>query len=600
MKQMSFQNKLIASIVVISVFSIGALAAVSYSVAKEKLLVQQRHNLRNSVHKTLDEMSFWMEDRMRDVILFSENGVFQAAVMENRMDEAEARLKRLYELSKFYENIFITDTDATVLMDSLSGQSAGMELKDIPGFRENLEAARRGETASGYVQLSPVTGRPVVVMTAPIVFEGRYIGIIGTALDLITFANDYIRNIHIGESGYLFMADADGRIILHPDTDRILKQNLSDLGLDNTITARDELAFFSGGEKRIGHVMTYEPKGWKIIASAPESDFLEPITSMRNWMILLGISAILLLCIAAWLTTRKVFFVIKGSIEELEGMSLQIAAAADQVSISSGQLAEGSSQQAASLQQTSSTLEEMASMTQANANNARQTKAIVNESKADMDAANQAMGDLTTSMNDITDASRETQKIVKTIDDISFQTNLLALNAAVEAARAGNAGAGFAVVANEVRNLALRSTESARNTAGLIQGTVEKIENGARIVGKTDEIFTKAAQGTARIESLVEEISAASTEQASGISQVNRAVSEMDHVTHQNAASAEESASAAQELEARAQEMKGVVDRLMTLLGDRKRKELGHKFGHMPDLPASDVPITSICKKGLS
>ena len=237
----------------------------------------------------------------------------------------------------------------------------------------------------------------------------------------------------------------------------------------------------------------------------------------------------------------------------------QVGSASGQVASSSQQLAEGSSEQASSLEETSSSLEEMASMTRQNADNAGQANTLMKDANQVIGKANESMGDLTTSMNDISKASEETSKIIKTIDEIAFQTNLLALNAAVEAARAGEAGAGFAVVAEEVRNLAMRSAEAAKNTAVLIEGTVKKVGNGAEIVAKTNEAFTEVATSSSKVGELVGEIAAASNEQREGIDQVNKAVAEMDKVTQQNAANAEESASASEELTAQAQELNSMI-----------------------------------------
>jgi methyl-accepting chemotaxis protein len=169
------------------------------------------------------------------------------------------------------------------------------------------------------------------------------------------------------------------------------------------------------------------------------------------------------------------------------------------------------------------------------------------------------MMELTRSMDEIAKASEETSKIIKTIDEIAFQTNLLALNAAVEAARAGEAGAGFAVVANEVRNLAMRAADAARNTSALIEGTVKKVKEGSDLVGRTNGAFAEVSKSAARVADLVSEIAAASTEQAQGIDQINRAVTEMDKVTQQNAANAEESASASEEMNAQAAQMKQIA-----------------------------------------
>jgi methyl-accepting chemotaxis protein len=176
------------------------------------------------------------------------------------------------------------------------------------------------------------------------------------------------------------------------------------------------------------------------------------------------------------------------------------------------------------------------------------------------------MQELTGSMNAISTASEETRKIVKTIDEIAFQTNLLALNAAVEAARAGEAGAGFAVVADEVRSLAMRAAEAARNTADLIDDTVRKIQGGADLVGKTNDAFTEVDENASEAGHLVAEIASASKEQAEGVELINRAVTEMDKVVQQNAASAEENASASEEMNAQALQMRSYVAELVRLV----------------------------------
>jgi len=198
-------------------------------------------------------------------------------------------------------------------------------------------------------------------------------------------------------------------------------------------------------------------------------------------------------------------------------------------------------------------------MVKQNADNANQANALMQEASQNVGTASDSMGNLTTSMGEISQASEETQKIIKTIDEIAFQTNLLALNAAVEAARAGEAGAGFAVVAEEVRNLAMRSAESAKNTAVLIEDTVKKVTAGSDLVNKTNEAFTLVAENTGKVGELVNEISSASNEQSQGIEEINKAVAEMDKVTQQNAANSEETAAASEEMSAQSEELSSML-----------------------------------------
>jgi uncharacterized protein YukE len=256
----------------------------------------------------------------------------------------------------------------------------------------------------------------------------------------------------------------------------------------------------------------------------------------------------------------------------------QVSSAASQVSSASQSLAEAASEQATSIEQTASSLEEMSSMTKQNAENADQVNNLMKETNEVVTQTSQSMTELTTSMQKISKASEETQKIIKTIDEIAFQTNLLALNAAVEAARAGEAGAGFAVVADEVRNLAMRAADAAKDTSHLVEGIMKKVDEGSKVVTRTNETFTQVSEAASRVKGLIEEIAAASREQALGIEQVNKAVAEMDKVVQQTAANAEESAAAAEEMNAQSSEMKSGIDQLLVLIrGTREEKEVASK-----------------------
>jgi methyl-accepting chemotaxis protein len=245
----------------------------------------------------------------------------------------------------------------------------------------------------------------------------------------------------------------------------------------------------------------------------------------------------------------------------------QVTTAATQVSSSSQSLAHGANEQAASLEETSASLEEMAGMTNRNAENAtkanelaRQARTAADTGAADMQAMSAAMTDIKTSSDDIA-------KIIKTIDEIAFQTNILALNAAVEAARAGEAGMGFAVVAEEVRALAQRSAQAARETADKIEGAITKTSQGVQISGKVAQSLTEIVDKVRQVDQLVAEVTSASREQSQGVQQITTAVAQMDKVVQGNAASAEESASAAEELGAQSVALQDAIGELLRLVG---------------------------------
>lgn len=189
---------------------------------------------------------------------------------------------------------------------------------------------------------------------------------------------------------------------------------------------------------------------------------------------------------------------------------------------------------AASLEESSSSLSELSSMTKQTAMTAKSAKSLMDDVTRMVAGAREGMKYLTGSMDDISQASQETSKIIKTIDEIAFQTNLLALNAAVEAARAGEAGAGFAVVADEVRNLALRAAEAARNTARMIEDTIGKVNTGHDLLAKNNTAFAEMTDNISRASSVFNEIVTSSDEQSNGIAQISEAVNHIENVILEN------------------------------------------------------------------
>ncbi|MBY0491702.1 MAG: MCP four helix bundle domain-containing protein [Gemmatimonadaceae bacterium] len=239
--------------------------------------------------------------------------------------------------------------------------------------------------------------------------------------------------------------------------------------------------------------------------------------------------------------------------------SEQVASAAGQISNGSQGLAQASSEEASTIEEVSSSLHEMTSMAQQSASNAKDARRMAEEARTATQRGVKSMQQLSSAVDRIRDSSERTAKIVKTIDEIAFQTNLLALNAAVEAARAGDAGKGFAVVAEEVRSLAMRAADASKQTAELIEESGKHAQDGVSYTGEVVQALDDIAKRSEQVSAVMGEISAASEQQQTGVTQVNTAIEQMNLVTQQVAANSEESASAAEELASQAAHMQAML-----------------------------------------
>jgi methyl-accepting chemotaxis protein len=251
------------------------------------------------------------------------------------------------------------------------------------------------------------------------------------------------------------------------------------------------------------------------------------------------------------------------TIAEAANASRQIADRADHLAASAKALAEGTATQASNIEEISSSMGEIEGVTRQNSENANQSSQITKETQEIVLQGNQQVKTMVSSMNRIADSGKNVKKIVTVIDEIAFQTNLLALNAAVEAARAGKYGKGFAVVAEEVRNLAGRSAEAAKNTTTLIDTTIQEIESGVRTVDVTAEMLGRITTSIEKVTALVAEIADNSSSQQTGIEEISKSLAQVNEVVQQNASISEKTAAASTEMKTQSQSLQNTMRRFV-------------------------------------
>ncbi len=572
--------------IVIATYQYNRSAAVESSSDMMELVAQ---NSAQSINSLLSNRSKVFADWVRD-------DVYGLAIEFNTLDEMRNQFAGMLEKEPDFSLLLLTDKDGTILSAAGGGEYAG-KAESLKGARANT-AAQSVSLESTRAEIVPNTILAGLgdksAYTLQFCFpaknsSGEVCGMFlaylnwGVVQRVIAASAEEITGRGL-DGTHAAIFDKSQYIAINHSVPDLIGQPLETSGeLKSWLTGSSELTINNDEYRQENHysifARIYDGRGTigengrvegdsKLVLAifVPESSVMALVRQVLYISFLFAAAGIIIALVIAFVLDRSIAKPSKRIIENLTYGSEQVTQASQQVAGSSQSLAEGASEQASSLEETSSSMEELASMTRQNADNAKQANTLAAQANQAANRGTDAMGNVSVAMDQIKKASTETSKIIKVIDEIAFQTNLLALNAAVEAARAGDAGKGFAVVAEEVRNLAQRSAEAAKNTGGLLEGSQKSAEDGVRATDQLVTILKEITQSVKKVSTLVEEVTAASAEQAQSIDQINTAISQMDQITQQNAANAEESSSASEELAAQAGQLKAIIVELTGLV----------------------------------
>lgn len=588
MRNLSLRQRLLIPTLAVIVLGLLASGLASYSIAKRSLIREVQSQMEQLARVTSVNMEDWLGDQVGTLQTWADEPLFSSAVASGdpaELERARARMHQMLSRFEHLERVNLVAADGRLVASSHGVENGSVSFAERDYFKQAIQ----GSAVVSEALISKVTNQPVVALATPIQRNGRVVGVLSSVVNLGIFAKVMIDPVKVLKTGYIYVYDHRGLFLTHPDPANVLKLDLNTFDWGRAMLREPEGLqhyLWNGERKQAAHVRC--PKlGWSVAASATESEMFASIASMRTMSFAIAggtlVASVTILLLVIRSITRPLEVVVHG----LDSGAREMAAHADQISRGSQSLAESSSEQAASLEETSASLEEMASMARRNADHARKANELTREARQSADAGAADMQAMADSMNKIKTSSDDIAKVIKTIDEIAFQTNILALNAAVEAARAGEAGAGFAVVAEEVRALAQRSANAARETGTMIEGAIDNTTRGVAISEKVSRSLAQIVERVRQVDQLVAEVASASSEQNQGIDQVTKATAQMDQVTQSIAAAAEESASASEEFHAQAGQLHHYVGDLSALMRGSR---------HDDATPALRSPVTSSAK----
>jgi len=564
---LSLRNRFLLPTLLLICVGLGISTLVSFLNSRKAMEKVIAGEIRQIADTTTKQVSAWIHDCSRNLRIWSRDPLFGSAC---RMGADMARkvvsnqFKTLIQEYPLYEVLILADGAGQAIASSNDAVVGTLSIADRPSFGAALE----GKATISEVLKSETSGGPVIHMTQPVYRGEEVVGAVLGIIDLNHFTSEFVDPVKIGEKGYVYVIDKSGLVIAHPNKNHILELDLSKEDFGRTILGQktgEQTYQFEGVDKL--SAFREEPQlGWIVVAAANEEELLAPVrrAGLMNLGIglgILGIATLVILFVASSLVKP-----VSRYCDELGEAASQVADASGQVAATSQTLAHGTFEQSASLEESSASIEDIASVVRRNAASAGEARGLMDETSREVAEANGSVKELRSAMERVDQTSGETAKIINSIEGIAFRTNLLALNAAVEAARAGEAGAGFAVVANEVRNLAMHAAQAAKSTADLIGQNIRNIARGTELAKVTEEAFVRVQVRSGKVSDLIAEIAESSNVERQGIEQIKRAMGLVDNIAQQNAAASEELASMSEEMSAQACTMETIVHRLNGLV----------------------------------
>ncbi len=593
----TIKSKMICYFVAMVLIVCGGLAAISYAIASNALSESVEDSMQLLVKQGASTVRARIENYYQQLEGLVSNSLFQD-YNANKAQIEDILVRKAKEWG--YKEIFYVNASGIAVNRNINVSA-----------REYFQKAVSGKNSISDPMISKADNSMAVFVAVPIKNSaGAVTGVLVSNLD----GNDLssmIADLKFAKTGRAFMINGSGTIVAHYNKDTVLAQE-NNIELSKNDKNLAELAALmtkmTKGEKGIGQYyykgmlkyLSYDQVGagtsWSIALAAPKDEVFESVYTLAKLMaIASGVLVILSVLGAVFISgtisrpiRRAVGYAdklaegdltfavdekdLKGKDElgvlarsfkkiadnmnevmfSISNAAEQVSSGARQIADSSMSLSQGATEQASSLEQLSASIEEISVQTSQNAGHAQNADKIAAEACKNANNGSKRMEDLLGAMSDINASSNSISRIIRVIDDIAFQTNILALNAAVEAARAGQYGKGFAVVAEEVRNLAARSANAAKETTALIEGSMVNVENGAKIAQETAEALKSIVAGIEDVARLVKDIATASNEQATGISQVTLGISQVSTVVQANSAVSEESAASSEEMSAQA------------------------------------------------